>query len=71
MIVTAKLLLLLLLPLAAVCKTANKDDAAIIKTKTDWRLSKQSNGGNYHLKVPAIFLALSIYFFSCRKSDSS
>ena len=58
------LLLLVLLPLAAIGERANKDDATITKTKTIF------DGGNCYLKFSAIFLASSM-FFPSRNSDSS
>ena len=48
MIVTKLLLLLLLVlvPLAAIGERAHEDDATTIKTKTDWKIWKRSDGGN-------------------------
>ena len=54
------LLLMLVLPLAAIGERATKDDATITNTKTI------VDGGNCLLKFSAIFLLASSIFFSCR-----
>jgi hypothetical protein len=58
------LLLLLVLPHAAIGERANKDDATITKTKTI------VDGDNCLLKFSTIFLFASLIFFSF-DSDSS
>ena len=65
MIATAKLLMLpvlliVLLPLAAMSKSAKKDGPTIIKTKTDW---KRSDGGNCLLFI-ILFVLLFLFSFS-------
>ena len=62
MIVTKLLLVLLVLlqPLAAIGERANKDDAS--KTKMDWKLWKQPDGGDCLLTFSRIFLASPISF---------
>ena len=64
MIATAKLLMLpvlliVLLPLAVMSKSAKKDGPTIIKTKTDW---KRSDGGNCLLFI-ILFVLLFLFSF--------